>query len=142
TNQEENGRVLFEQKCSTCHSGALQTDESFRNTGHFYNTQFADGGLYRVTLDSADFMKFRVPSLRNVEITAPYMHDGRFYSLEAVLNFYDEGVENNSNLDPTLNQNGVIGIPMTSQEKQDIIAFLKTLTDLNFTTNSEFSEFQ
>jgi cytochrome c peroxidase len=141
TNQEENGRILFEQKCSVCHRGALQTDESFRNTGHFYNAQFADGGLFRVTLDSLDFMKFRVPSLRNVELTAPYMHDGRFYSLEAVLNFYSDGVEDHANLDPILKQNGVIGIPMNSQEKSDIIAFLKTLTDLEFIQNPNFSEF-
>lgn len=141
TNSEENGRMLFEQKCSVCHAGALQTDESFRNTGHFYNAQFADGGLYRVTLDSADFMKFRVPSLRNVELTAPYMHDGRFYSLEAVLNFYSDGVEDNPNLDPILKQNGTVGIPMNAQERQDIIAFLKTLTDLKFIQNKDFSEF-
>ncbi len=141
TNSEESGRILFEQKCSVCHSGALQTDESFRNTGHYYNPQYADGGLFRVTLDSADFMKFRVPSLRNIELTKPYMHDGRFYSLEAVLDFYSDGVEDNSNLDLVLKQNGTIGIPMTEQEKQDIIAFLKILTDLSFTTNSSFSEF-
>lgn len=142
TSQEENGRILFEQKCSACHSGALQTNESFRNTGHYYNTEYADGGLYRVTLDSIDFMKFRVPSLRNVELTAPYMHDGRFYSLEAVLNFYSDGVEDNPRLDDLLRQaDGNVGIPMTTEEKQNIIAFLKTLTDLNLTTNSNFSEF-
>lgn len=141
TNSEENGRILFQQKCSVCHSGALQTDESFRNSGHYYNAQYADGGLFRVTSDSVDFMKFRVPSLRNVELTTPYMHDGRFYSLEAVLNFYSEGVEDNANLDPLLRQNGTIGIPMTQQEKQDIISFLKTLTDTEFIQNPNFSEF-
>lgn len=141
SNSEESGRILFEQRCNVCHSGALQTNESFRNTGHYYNAQYADGGLFRVTLDSADFMKFRVPSLRNVELTAPYMHDGRFYSLEAVLNFYSEGVEDNPNLDSVLRQNGTVGIPMTSQEKQDIIAFLKTLTDLEFIQNPDYSEF-
>lgn len=138
---EENGRILFEQKCSVCHSGALQTDESFRNAGHYYNPQYADGGLFRVTLDSADFMKFRVPSLRNVDLTAPYMHDGRFYLLEAVLNFYSDGIEDNPNLDPILKQNGTVGIPMNAQEKQDIIVFLKTLTDLKFIQNKDFSEF-
>ena len=68
------------------------------------------------------------------------MHDGRFYSLEAVLNFYSDNVENQPNLDPILKQNGHIGIAMTSFEKQYIIAFLKTLTDRKFITNKQFAE--
>jgi len=138
--EESKGLSLFQQKCSSCHSGELFTDESYRNTGMYYNAQFDDKGRYRVTLNIADYMKFRVPSLRNIEYTAPYMHDGRFYSLEAVLNFYSDNVEDQPNLDPLLKQNGHIGIPMTSIEKQYIIAFLKTLSDKNFITNSKFSE--
>ncbi len=141
TDSENNGREIFEQKCSICHSGALQTDESFRNTGLFYNTELADGGLYRVTSDSVDFMKFRVPSLRNVELTSPYMHDGRFLSLEAVLNFYSDGVEDNPRLDPILRNGEAVGIPLNSQEKQDLISFLKTLSDQNFLTDPDYSEF-
>jgi cytochrome c peroxidase len=114
--QKKQGMELFKQKCASCHSGELFTDESFRNTGMYYNTQFKDAGRYRVTLDQNDWMKFRVPSLRNVEYTAPYMHDGRFYTLEAVLNFYSDNVEDNANLDPQLKQNGHLGIAMTSQE--------------------------
>ena len=101
----------------------------------------ADGGLYRVTVDSADFMKFRVPSLRNVEFTSPYMHDGRFLSLEAVLNFYSDGVEENPRLDPILRNGETIGIPLSSQEKQDLISFLKTLSDNDFLTDPDYSEF-
>jgi cytochrome c peroxidase len=82
--RRKSGNGLFQNKCASCHSGDLFTDESYRNTGMYYNTQFDDRGRYRVTLDWNDNMKFRVPSLRNVEYTAPYMHDGRFYSLEAV----------------------------------------------------------
>ena len=85
-------------------------------------------------------MKFRVPSLRNVEYTAPYMHDGRFYTLEAVLNFYSDSVEDNPNLDSQLKQNNHIGIAMNTQEKQFIITFLKTLSDKNFITNPKFAE--
>ncbi|MEY8758610.1 cytochrome-c peroxidase [Chryseobacterium tongliaoense] len=140
TSQESQGMALFQQKCASCHSGELFTDESFRNTGMYYNTQFKDAGRYRVTLDQNDWMKFRVPSLRNVEYTAPYMHDGRFYSLDAVLNFYSDQVENYANLDPLLKQNGHLGIPMNSQEKQFVIAFLKTLSDKSFITNPKFSE--
>nr|WP_261513118.1 cytochrome c peroxidase [Chryseobacterium paludis] len=140
TSAESQGMALFQQKCASCHSGELFTDESFRNTGMYYNTQFKDAGRYRVTLDQMDWMKFRVPGLRNVEYTAPYMHDGRFYTLDAVLNFYSENVEDNPNLDPQLKQNGHIGIAINSTEKQSIIAFLKTLSDKNFITNPKFSE--
>ena len=140
TSSESQGMVLFQQKCASCHSGELFTDESFRNTGMYYNNQFKDAGRYRVTLDQNDWMKFRVPSLRNIEYTAPYMHDGRFYTLSAVLNFYSDNVEDNPNLDPQLKQNGHIGISMNSQDKQFIIAFLKTLSDKSFITNPKFSE--
>jgi len=140
TAEESQGLVLFNQKCASCHSGELFTDESFRNTGMYYNTQFKDAGRYRVTLDQNDWMKFRVPSLRNIEYTAPYMHDGRFYTLGAVLNFYSDSVGNNPNLDPQLKQNGHIGIAMDTQEKQLIIAFLKTLSDKNFISNPKFAE--
>lgn len=138
--EESQGMALFQQKCASCHSGALFTDESFRNTGMYYNMQFKDAGRHRVTLDQNDWMIFRVPSLRNVEYTAPYMHDGRFYTLEAVLNFYSDNVEDNPNLDSQLKQNNHIGIAMNAQEKQFIIAFLKTLSDKNFITNPKFAE--
>lgn len=140
TAEENQGMTLFQNKCTACHSGDVFTDESFRNTGMYYNSQFKDAGRYRVTLDQNDWMKFRVPSLRNVEYTAPYMHDGRFYTLDAVLNFYSDNVEDNANLDPQLKQNGHIGIPMTGQDKQYIIAFLKTLSDNSFITNPKFAE--
>lgn len=140
TSEESQGMALFQQKCASCHSGELFTDESFRNTGMYYNTQFKDAGRHRVTLDQSDWMKFRVPSLRNVEYTSPYMHDGRFYTLEAVLNFYSDNVEDNPNLDTQLKQNNHIGITMNAQEKQLIIGFLKTLSDKSFISNPKFAE--
>ena len=140
TAEENEGYQLFRNNCASCHSGALFTDESFRNTGMYYNAQYNDRGRYRVTLDWNDNMKFRVPSLRNVEYTAPYMHDGRFITLEAVLNFYSDLVENQPNLDPLLKKDGHIGIRMNATEKQYIIAFLKTLSDQNFITNKAFAE--
>lgn len=140
TAEENEGYKLFRTNCASCHSGALFTDESFRNTGMYYNAQYNDRGRYRVTLDWNDNMKFRVPSLRNVEYTAPYMHDGRFTTLEAVLNFYSDLVENQPNLDPLLKKDGHIGIRMNPSEKQYIIAFLKTLSDQNFITNKAFAE--
>ena len=140
TAEENEGYQLFRNNCASCHSGTLFTDESFRNTGMYYNAQYNDRGRYRVTLDWNDNMKFRVPSLRNVEYTAPYMHDGRFTTLEAVLNFYSDLVENQPNLDPLLKKDGHVGIRMNPSEKQYIIAFLKTLTDQNFITNKAFAE--
>ena len=140
TAEENEGYQLFRNNCAICHSGALFTDESFRNTGMYYNAQYNDRGRYSVTLDWNDNMKFRVPSLRNVEYTAPYMHDGRFTTLEAVLNFYSDQVENQPNLDPLLKKDGHVGIRMNPSEKQYIIAFLKTLTDQNFITNKAFAE--
>ena len=140
TAEENEGYKLFRNNCASCHSGALFTDESFRNTGMYYNAQYNDRGRYRVTLDWNDNMKFRVPSLRNVEYTAPYMHDGRFTTLEAVLNFYSDLVENQPNLDPLLKKDGHVGISMNATEKQYIIAFLKTLSDQNFITNKAFAE--
>lgn len=69
------------------------------------------------------------------------MHDGRFFTLDAVLNHYSNGVANSATLDPSLSNNGVLGIPLTNQEKAKIIAFLKTLTDTQFLTDTRFSEF-
>ena len=69
------------------------------------------------------------------------MHDGRFYTLEPVLNHYSNGVQNNLNLDSSLNTNGTLGIPLTNDQKTKIIAFLKTLTDQQFLTDSRFAEY-
>ncbi len=140
TEDESNGYKVFQNNCTQCHSGALFTDQSFRNTGMYYNAELADRGRYRVTMDPVDDMKFRVPSLRNVEYTAPYMHDGRFSSLEAVLNFYSDQVINYPNLDPQLRKNGHIGIALNGEEKRLVISFLKTLSDPEFITNPKFAE--
>jgi cytochrome c peroxidase len=133
-NQEEKiGLALFEKNCGTCHDGVLFTDFSFRNNGI---THFGDLGRARITLQEEDEYKFKVPSLRNVAITAPYMHDGRFYSLEAILNHYTDQITPSKNLDPLLKNN----INLSDLEKKSIISFLQTLTDKEFTTNRQFSE--
>lgn len=124
TSKEEQGRLLFASNCASCHSGALQTDYSYRNNGldaSFEN----DPGRGRITLDPSDNGKFKVPSLRNVMLTYPYMHDGRFYTIREVLDHYDEGIVSSETLDPLLDS----GIPMTETEKDQIVAFLETLTD-------------
>jgi cytochrome c peroxidase len=141
TSEELDGYALFNQKCASCHATDLFTDNSFRNNGLAVNAIVNDVGRYRVTLSDADKYKFKVPSLRNVEKTKPYMHDGRFYSLEAVLDHYSSGMVNSPTLDESLNSNGTLGIPLTGNEKTKIIAFLKTLTDNQYLTDTRFSEF-
>lgn len=141
-NQDElEGYQIFNQKCASCHATDLFTDDSFRNNGLAINPAINDLGRYRVTENEQDKYKFKVPSLRNIEKTAPYMHDGRLFTLEAVLNHYASGVVHTQNLDPILNANGTLGIPLTASEKSKIIAFLKTLTDHQFLTDRRFAEF-
>lgn len=139
--EELDGYAIFNQKCASCHATDIFTDNSFRNNGLAVNPAVNDVGRYRVTELESDKYKFKVPSLRNIEKTAPYMHDGRFFTLEAVLDHYSKGVVNSATLDPILNTNGALGIPLTSSEKTKIIAFLKTLTDNQYLTDKRFSEF-
>jgi cytochrome c peroxidase len=130
--QELEGQRLFEQKCQSCHSGILFTDESYRNNG--IDSVFTDIGRARITAFDGDIGKFRVPSLRNVGITRPYMHNAKFATLEEVLDHYSDGIIESPSLDPSLKN----GIPMTAEEKAAIIAFLKTLTDKEFTQDERF----
>ena len=139
TDEEQAGLTLFRAKCSGCHAGELFTDNSFRNNG-LYIQGNNDLGRAHVTELPEDRYKFKVPSLRNIEKTLPYMHDGRFYSLDAVLDHYAENVQRTENLDPLLQQNGRLGIAISTIEKQQIIAFLKTLTDNQFLRDSRFAE--
>lgn len=138
TAEELAGLELFKQKCATCHSGELFTDYSFRNNGRPISA--SDSGRMRITLNPADKYKFKVPTLRNIEKTGPYMHNGGLSSLTAVLNFYATNVQNTPNLDPLLNQNGTLGIPLSETEKTNIIAFLKTLTDEEFLKDKRFTQ--
>jgi cytochrome c peroxidase len=141
TNDELEGYALFNEKCSTCHSSDLFTDNSFRNIGLPVNPKENDMGRYKVTEQDWDKYKFKVPSLRNIEKTAPYMHDGRLGTLEAVMDHFSSGVVNSETLDQSLNNDGKLGIPMNDDEKLKIIAFMKTLTDEQFLNDKRFSEF-
>ena len=128
-------------KCATCHAGVLFTDQSYRNNGLPIDPEYDDEGRSRVTDLQADKYKFKVPSLRNIQITYPYMHDGRFQTLAQVLDHYDSGMVVTENLDPVFQQNENLGISLTEDEKQKIIAFLETLTDDNFLLDDRFAEF-
>lgn len=138
TDKEKQGLKIFREKCATCHSTDLFTDHSFRNNGLPVNPRLNDLGREEVTGNPLDRYKFKVPSLRNIALTAPYMHDGRLGSLEAVLAFYEEGVQDSETLDPLMKQNSQLGIPLNATEKEALIAFLKTLTDEQFIQNSKY----
>lgn len=141
TQQELSGYAIFNQKCASCHATDLFTDNSFRNNGLSVNPALNDVGRYRVTELDQDLHKFKVPSLRNVEKTAPYMHDGRLLTLEGVLDHYSSEVVDSATLDPILKQNGTLGINLSTTEKSALIAFLKTLTDTQYLTDKRFSEY-
>lgn len=138
TPDELAGLTLFQQKCSTCHAGELFTDQSFRNNG-LSRAANQDEGRYLITLRPEDKFTFKVPSLRNVERTPPYMHDGRFWTLDDVLNHYSSGIQNVPELDPALRTGGNSGAPLTATEKKQIIAFLRTLTDLDYISDKRLS---
>jgi cytochrome c peroxidase len=133
TVEEQEGLNLFKQKCSSCHAGELFSDQSYRNNG--LNIQGSkDEGRFLITENPTDRFKFKVPSLRNVEVTAPYMHDGRFYTLEEVLRHYSVGIKQSPTVDPLVKN----GIALSAVEQSKLIAFLKTLTDREFLTNPKF----
>lgn len=129
---EQQGYALFEAKCASCHKGTLFTDESFRNIGFpEHPDTVEEAGRGRVTGSEDDLYRFRVPSLRNVAYTAPYGSFGQFATLKEVLDYFDRGVRDYPNLDPILKDNGG-RIPLTEQEKEALIAFMKTLSDPKF----------
>lgn len=135
TVQEQNGYNLFVQKCATCHTEPLFTDYQFKNNGLSVNIAYNDSGRAHITGNATDRYKFKTPSLRNIEKTEPYMHDGRFSTLDQCLEHYNSGIVVSATLDATLQS----GISLTSQNKADIISFLKTLTDTKFLSNPRFS---
>jgi cytochrome c peroxidase len=131
---EKDGLAIFEQKCASCHAPPLFTDNSYRNNG--LDEVFVDSGRFFITNINSDMGKFKVPSLRNVELTYPYMHDGRFETLENVLNHYSTGIKQSATLDLSISN----GISLSNTEKSKLIAFLKTLTDREFIKDERFKE--
>lgn len=136
---EQEGYSIFKQKCAPCHSEPLFTDGAFRNNG-LASSPINDLGFYATTLQETDRYKFKVPSLRNLRYTAPFMHDGRFLTLEAVLEHYSSEVKETPNLDPLLKQDNRLGMPLTGNDKVKLTAFLGTLNDTDFINNPILSE--
>lgn len=139
TDLEKRGMQLFRQNCASCHSTDLFTDNSFRNNGVPVNLVVNDKGREEVSGLEEDRYKFKVSTVRNIALTAPYMHDGSLATLEAVLDFYSSGMKDGPTLDPLFRRkDGTVGIPMSGEEKKAIIAFLHTLTDYEFINNPKF----
>ena len=130
--EEQKGYAIFQQKCALCHKEPLFTDQSLRNIGFPKNpNRIEEKGEARVSGKIEDLYKFRVPTLRNIAVTAPYGDHGQFSSLEEVLLFFDHGVENDENIDSFLKENNY-RIPLSQEEQRALISFLNTLTDNEF----------
>jgi cytochrome c peroxidase len=127
-------------ECFHCHGGPDFSNHAYMNNGLDTEENFTDEGRFAVTGDPFDMAAFKVPSLRNIAVTAPYMHDGRFNTLEEVIEHYNTGVQQSSSVHPLLQFNLDPGLDLSQEEIADIVAFLHTLTDEEFLTNEEFSD--
>lgn len=130
------GYALFNSEklsCGKCHDGFLFTNQGLENNGLY--TNYADEGRFRLTRLESDKAVFKVPSLRNIALTAPYMHDGSLKTLEEVISHYETGGKAHPNKSKLLKP-----FALTSQEKTDLLAFLGSLTDHNFIRNAEFRQ--
>lgn len=141
TAQEEQGKSLYLLNCSSCHgSDMVRINRNKANNG--LDENYEDKGIGDITGLDTDNGIFKVPVLRNIELTAPYMHDGRFATLEEVVEHYSTGIKAHSNLSPELRE-GFAGLPrnmnFNEEEKAALVAFLKTLTDPVLTNDPKFS---
>lgn len=149
---EERGRILFFKEynpslpnesgadCVHCHGGITFENDQYMNNGLDTDAEFKDLGREEITKNPLDRARFKVPTLRNIERTAPYMHDGRFKTLEEVVNHYNL-VKRSSTVDPLLDlQIDPGGLFLDAQKKADLVAFLKTLTDYELIQDERFSD--
>lgn len=143
TTSEQSGYIIFMTEkgdCFHCHGNPLFTSNDFRNNGLECLPQGQDLGRYLISGNINDRGKFSVPTLRNIELTAPYMHDGRYQTLEEVVEFYNSGVCISSpGIDPIMTKPAKLyGLNLWPWEKEDLVNFLKTLTDTSFINNPDY----
>lgn len=134
--QELRGKTLFFSdgtKCATCHQPPLFTNYAYENIGLYLN--YADSGRARISHLPEDRGRFKVPTLRNIELTAPYMHDGSMQSLEQVVVHFNSGGVGHPNQSAD-----ILPLNLTAQQQADLVAFLRTLTDQQFLTEPDLSE--
>jgi len=152
SDDEERGRKLFFTEyneffpaqsgadCAHCHSGFNFSNNDYRNNGLDLASDIIDIGREKATQNPADKGKFKVTSLRNIALTPPYMHDGRFGTLEEVVEHYNSGIKLSPSLDPALQATISTGLRLTAQNKADLVAFLNTLTDNTLATDSRYTD--
>lgn len=128
TEPEQHGYELFKTHCSSCHTEPLFTNNGFANNGLEPDPYLNDGGRIKITGKKEDSLKFKVPSLRNIEVSYPYMHDGRFKNLQMVIFHYNDDIHHTINLAKELKK----PMNLSENDKRDLIFFLKTLTDNQF----------
>nr|WP_294905375.1 cytochrome c peroxidase [uncultured Lacibacter sp.] len=134
TASEQAGYNVFLSKCNSCHAEPFFTDFSYRNIG-LPLTLLNDKGRMSITGNRADSLKFRVPSLRNLYKSYPFLHDGRFIGFEQIFDHYQSGVQQSLSLDPLLNN----GIQLSTAERTALVDFFRTLTDHSLTGSNSFS---
>tara|TARA_Y100000782_G_C10186364_1_gene266861 strand:- start:81 stop:1139 length:1059 start_codon:yes stop_codon:yes gene_type:complete len=133
TEMEANGYELFKNNCNSCHTEPLMTSNGYANNGIVKAAN--DSGRFRITLNPDDFSKFKIPSLRNVALSYPYMHNGSIATLEDVIEHYSTNIQPSETLAPELSE----PFSFTEKEKEELLAFLNTLTDYQFINNTSFS---
>jgi cytochrome c peroxidase len=132
---EQKGYKLFKKNCASCHIEPLFTSDSFKNNGLPKDAVLNDLGRMKITQNPKDSLHFKVPTLRNIEFTFPYMHDGRFKTLSEVVKHYNSGIQQSRTLSKELKK----PLDLSDNERTEIIAFLKTLSDKEFLFNSRYS---
>lgn len=137
TEQEQKGYQLFKQHCNRCHTEPLFTNGRFANNGLPIDTSLLDFGRFHITQDSAHLRHFKIPTLRNLLYSFPYMHDGRFKRLREVLKHYAEGINMHDNTRSIIKP-----IPLNSNDIIDLMSFLHALTDRTYIFNPAFSQIQ
>ena len=140
TEQQDKGKALYMAKCASCHSSSMGRPALF-NASNGLDLNPTDNGVYDVTKNPSERGTFKVPTLRNIEVSGPYMHDGRFKTLEEVVDFYNTGIQAHANLHKDLKAPN--GSPkqlgFNAEKKSELIAFLKTLTDQRAAEAKRFS---
>ncbi len=136
TEQEKNGLKIFNTHCAACHKAPLFTNTFFASNGLKIDSLLNDVGRYSITQQPKDSMQFKIPTLRNIEFTFPYMHDGRFRKLKDVINYYSDGINVK---DKYLSSQLLKPMNFNEMQKKDLLAFLYTLTDKSFLYNKRFS---
>ena len=135
TEMEQKGYKLFQKHCTSCHKEPLLTNDAFRNNGLPIDKDLKDLGRMKITQNPKDSLHFKVPTLRNIEFTYPYMHDGRFKTLTEVVKHYNSGIKKSTTLSKELEQ----PMNLSDNERTELVAFLKTLTDKTFLFNPKYT---